>query len=84
MYSGSPGTYTREGGYLAYYEICEKLRSGEFTEYWDEEGKVPYAYGGDQWVGYDNIDSIQYKVPFYFLYQTLFDNLDRERIRFLI
>merc|ERR1719447_2529375 len=62
LYSGSPGTYTREGGYLAYYEICEKLRSGEFTEYWDEEGKVPYAYGGDQWVGYDNIDSIQYKV----------------------
>ena len=24
---------------MAYYEICEKLRSGEMTEYWDEEGK---------------------------------------------
>ena len=62
LYSGEPGTYTREGGYLAYYEICEKIQSGEFEEVWDEEGQVPYATGGDQWVGYDNVQSIQYKV----------------------
>ena len=65
LYSGSAGTYTREGGYLAYYEICEKLRNG-WTEVWLEEGKVPYAYGegkwNPQWVGYDNAKSIIYKV----------------------
>ena len=44
LYSGSAGTYTREGGYLAYYEICEKLRNG-WTEVWLEEGKVPYHMG---------------------------------------
>ena len=27
LYSGSPGPCTREGGYLAYYEICDKLRN---------------------------------------------------------
>ena len=61
LYSGSAGTYTREGGYLAYYEICEKLRNG-WTEVWLEEGKVPYAYGDGDWVGYDNVESINYKV----------------------
>ena len=62
LYSGSAGTYTREGGYLAYYEICEKLRNNGWTEVWLEEGKVPYAYGEGDWVGYDNIESINYKV----------------------
>lgn len=61
-YSGEPGPYTREPGYLAYYEICEDIRNKGWTEVWDREGQVPYAYGGDQWVGYDNVQSIEYKV----------------------
>lgn len=27
LYSGKPGECTREGGYLAYYEICDRLRN---------------------------------------------------------
>ena len=46
---------------MAYYEICEKLKNG-WTEVWDEEGMVPWAHGDGDWVGYDNKDSIQYKV----------------------
>lgn len=61
LYSGAAGPYTREGGYLAYYEVCEKLNAG-WTSVWDDEGKVPYAHGDGDWVGYDNPDSIQYKV----------------------
>jgi len=61
FYNSNPGTYTREPGYLAYYEVCEKLRAG-WIEEWDDEGQVPYAHGANQWVGYDNIRSIQYKV----------------------
>jgi chitinase len=64
LYSGEPGTYTREGGYLAYYEICEKLISGELTEVYDEAIDAPYAYGGDQWVGYDNKRSIAAKAAY--------------------
>jgi len=29
---------------------------------WIDEQKVPYAYHDDQWVGYDNVDSVIYKV----------------------
>ena len=60
-HSGAAGRFTREAGYLAYYEICEKLKNG-WTEVWLDEGKVPYAYGDGDWVGYDNIKSINYKV----------------------
>ena len=60
-HSGAAGRFTREAGYLAYYEICEKLQNG-WTEVWLDEGKVPYAYGDGDWVGYDNVESINYKV----------------------
>ena len=60
-HSGAAGRFTREAGYLAYYEICEKLQNG-WTEVWLDEGKVPYAHGDGDWVGYDNIKSINYKV----------------------
>ena len=29
---------------------------------WDDEHKVPYAYKGNMWVGYDNEYSLQLKV----------------------
>ena len=51
LYSGAAGPYTREPGYLAYYEVCEKLAAG-WTSVWDDEGKVPYAYGDGDWVGH--------------------------------
>ncbi|CAG5080888.1 Oidioi.mRNA.OKI2018_I69.PAR.g9729.t1.cds [Oikopleura dioica] len=60
-YSGAAGTYTREPGYLAYYEICEKLRAG-WTSVYDDEAQAPYAYGDGDWVGYDNQQSIGVKV----------------------
>lgn len=60
--SGSPGPYTREGGYLAYYEVCEKVRSHGWSVEWLADGAVPYAHGEGDWVGYDNVESINYKV----------------------
>ncbi|XP_027717021.1 acidic mammalian chitinase-like, partial [Vombatus ursinus] len=57
---GAAGTYTREAGFLAYYEICLFLKDGAI-EVWDDYGKVPYAYKGNVWVGYDNPKSFQIK-----------------------
>ena len=47
---------------FSYYEVCQKLEQDEWVEEWLEEGKVPYAHGDGDWVGYDNVESIDYKV----------------------
>ena len=47
---------------FSYYEICQKLEKDGWQEKWLNEGMVPYAYGDGDWVGYDNVRSIAYKV----------------------
>lgn len=58
---GEAGEFTRESGFLAFYEICEMLKNGG-TYIWDEEQQVPYAVKGDQWVGFDDERSIRMKM----------------------
>ena len=33
-----------------------------FTRVFDQETKTPYAYKGNQWITYDDVTSLQYKV----------------------
>ncbi|XP_030240858.1 probable chitinase 10 [Drosophila navojoa] len=62
---GQAGTYTRAGGFLAYYEICEKVSAGGWTVVRDDEGRIgPYAYSGNQWVSYDDVADIRRKAQF--------------------
>lgn len=58
---GKAGEYTREAGFLAYYEVCQMLLKGA-SYIWDDEMKVPYLVDGDQWVGFDDERSIRYKM----------------------
>lgn len=58
---GTQGEYTRESGFLSFYEICELLKNGA-TYIWDDEQKVPYAVKDDQWVGFDDERSIRLKM----------------------
>lgn len=58
---GQPGRYSQSPGYLATYELCLNLRSGWSMQF-DEIAQAPYAFGGNQWVAYDNEDSVQVKV----------------------
>ncbi|XP_066581003.1 acidic mammalian chitinase-like [Prorops nasuta] len=62
--AGQAGPYTREAGMLGYNEICVKVASGQWTAVFDEEQRVPYAYNGRQWVGYDNVKSIAEKAEY--------------------
>ncbi|CAH0550889.1 unnamed protein product [Brassicogethes aeneus] len=62
--TGKQGPYTQERGMLGYNEICELEKQGGWTEVWDNEQKVPYAFKGDQWIGYDNPKSIAIKVNY--------------------
>ncbi|XP_061869609.1 acidic mammalian chitinase [Colius striatus] len=55
------GSYTNQSGLLAYYEICSFLDSGAISSWYDPQ-VVPYAYKGEEWVGYDNVRSFSAKV----------------------
>jgi len=56
------GSYTREAGFLSYYEVCKMLAVSGTRRVWSSEQQVPYLiYGGNQWVGYDDPESLKIK-----------------------
>jgi chitinase len=57
------GTYTREGGFLSYYEVCQRLTQG-WTRVYNTEQQVPYAFNSNEWVGYDDLESLKVKVDY--------------------
>nr|XP_020019167.1 chitinase-3-like protein 1 isoform X1 [Castor canadensis] len=59
---GLPGRFTKEEGTLAYYEICDFLRGASVHRILGQQ--VPYATKGNQWVGYDDQESVKNKVGF--------------------
>ncbi|XP_035243184.1 acidic mammalian chitinase-like [Anguilla anguilla] len=60
--AGSPGSYTREAGFWAYYEICTFLQGANMQ--WIADQKVPYASKGNEWVGFDTQESYETKVRY--------------------
>ena len=62
---GEAGAHTRARGFLAYYEICYKILNNGYTVVRDPLKTMgPYAYKGNQWVGFDDIGVIEYKVRY--------------------
>ncbi|XP_026668803.1 probable chitinase 10 isoform X2 [Ceratina calcarata] len=53
---GTPGEFTRQPGMLAYYEICDRIQNKGW-----KIGSGPSAYQKDQWVGYDDRESVYAK-----------------------
>ena len=58
---GKEGYYTQEQGFLAYFEICELLEDKKWRRETDDVGS-PYIVKGDQWIGYDDKESLSTKV----------------------
>lgn len=56
---GAAGPYTRESGYLGYNEICADK---SWNVVWDNVAEDPYGWKSNQWVGYDDTESITKKV----------------------
>ncbi|GFR69857.1 chitinase [Elysia marginata] len=50
-------------GGLVYPEICTMLNSIKTKRYFDYEQRVPYLVKGDDWVGYEDEESISVKIP---------------------
>ncbi|EDS41587.1 brain chitinase and chia [Culex quinquefasciatus] len=61
---GIHGAYTQEEGFLAYYEICPYFSNEKWIRYWNKNQKIPFGVIGDQWIGYDDIESIGHKCNF--------------------
>ncbi|CAF0725854.1 unnamed protein product [Didymodactylos carnosus] len=59
--AGKKGKYTLSDGFLAYYEICDLIANQKWKNEWSSDQEIPYAYKDDQWVGYDNVESIRKK-----------------------
>ncbi|XP_012938466.1 chitotriosidase-1, partial [Aplysia californica] len=62
--AGTAGKYTREAGFLAFYEICEYLKDQASVVTRVDEMGVPYVVKGNQWVGYDDTTSLARKVNY--------------------
>ena len=53
--TGDKGPITAERGFMAYNEICRNIQQEGWTKVSDPSGSMgPYAYKGNQWVGYDD------------------------------
>ncbi|KAF5293050.1 hypothetical protein FQR65_LT11042 [Abscondita terminalis] len=61
---GQPGPYSKAKGTLYHYEVLELIRRSGWTREWSNEQVVPFAYDNDQWVGYDDVESVATKVDF--------------------
>ncbi|KAM3963585.1 chitinase-related protein 1 isoform 2-T3 [Aphomia sociella] len=62
---GDPGEYTQAKGFLSYYEICDRIRNSGWQLVKDPYQRMgPYAYKGDQWVSFDDVDILKKKVNF--------------------
>jgi len=56
--------FTGEMGFLSYYEVCENLAKNNWTYVFNVEQQTPFAYFGNQWVGFDDVISLKKKTQF--------------------
>jgi chitinase len=61
---GTPGEYSQESGFLTYMEICRRVQQQGWSRVYEQSQQAPYAFSGNQWVGYDDLQSIDYKLSF--------------------
>ena len=62
---GTQGPISQEAGFLTYNEICKNINVNGWTKVTDSTGKMgPYAYSGNQWVGYDDIAMVAVKAQY--------------------
>ena len=63
--AGMAGSLSGEAGYLMYNEICVNIASNGWIKVSDGSNNMgPYAYKGNQWVGYDDPEMASVKAQY--------------------
>lgn len=61
----SPGPCTDNSGTLSYAEIMDIIDEYRLTPYYDQDNAVKWiTWAGDQWVSYDDFETIQQKIDY--------------------
>ncbi|XP_045455031.1 chitinase-3-like protein 1 [Melitaea cinxia] len=61
---GISGPYTATRGMIGYNELCMKFRRESWKIKYDNSAKVPYAVQGNNWISYDDAQSLTAKVKY--------------------
>ncbi|XP_063372990.1 probable chitinase 2 [Cydia amplana] len=62
--AGLAGQYTATNGLIGYNEFCNKLNTETWDVLYDSIAQVPYAVQGNNWVSYDDPNSLVKKVEY--------------------
>lgn len=62
---GYPAEFTKTQGYMNYLETCNRAGYMKWTRKWAPYAATPYIYKGDQWVSYDDTDSVDVKAKWF-------------------
>ena len=63
--NGPQGPYTKENGYMSYYEVCQYLNKANTDTYFLADQRVPYLVMDNKyWLGYDDVSSLSEKVRY--------------------
>ncbi|KAK0419118.1 hypothetical protein QR680_013963 [Steinernema hermaphroditum] len=63
-YAPAIGSSQKWGDDLTYNEVCEAVKSGNYTNVWRDDVKSPYFYGNKQWVSYEDVRSLTFKAGY--------------------
>jgi len=68
-----------------YHELCVEIQKDNgWVMEWDSTGMVPYMYKGNQWISYENTDSVEEKATFVVrekLAGLAVDNIGRDDVK---
>jgi chitinase len=81
---GRPGHLTKKPGLMSFSEICLTTYIYNWTTKFETIQKAPYAYEGDQWIGYDDMDSVTLKSEYIInknLGGALFSSIEMDDVR---
>uniref|UniRef100_A0A224YVL7 Chitinase n=1 Tax=Rhipicephalus zambeziensis TaxID=60191 RepID=A0A224YVL7_9ACAR len=62
---GYGANFTRTDGYMNYVETCRRVNYFRWQRHWVKYAATPYIYYKNQWVSYDDKDSVKVKVEWF-------------------